>query len=160
MPNRLPRNQQRTLQKELRRRDEPDWVAEPGSEHEKQLLRGWARHKPPDDPERKEILRWIEKPSENRNELFWNSAKHSVLGRVAHDNALKRHKQLTDDRLWLVACFTARGLTQPEIAKLLGVHDRTIDIAVSALKQLISEECLCDLSSINSVRIAEWFLGL
>jgi transcriptional regulator len=64
------------------------------------------------------------------------------------------------EREWLVACFTARGLQQDEIADLLRVTKPTIDIAVRKLKDDISKNLGCDVKSLNSAVIASWFFGL
>jgi ATP/maltotriose-dependent transcriptional regulator MalT len=155
----LPQHRISKVEHELRRKLESDWLAEPGSKRERQLLRNWARHKSLDDRERQQILHWVENPTASRNELFWNSAKHSILGTVMYDNAMMRHKEL-DDRLWLVGCFIARGLTEKEIAELLSVHPTTIDNAVDALKEYIRQYYGCEIGRIKSAQIAGWFFGL
>jgi len=56
------------------------------------------------------------------------AAKKSVLGDVVWGTAMERHKKLPRGREWEVACLTAEGYGQEEIADLMTGHlERLMD---------------------------------
>ena len=166
----LAREEKSELHRQARQQYEKDWLAPKGSEQEKQFLRQWARQEK--SPElRDRICKWIDNPDEitkwmnnpdkfgKHNELFWEIGKESVLGPVVYSIARERHGKL-DDQQWLVACFTAQGMKQKEIAKLMHVSDKTVDNVIRDLKKIVAQDLTCSFEVDNCVQIARWFLGL
>lgn len=139
-----------------------NWLAPAGSAQEKQFLKRLAERKELSEADRALIREWHKKPDgfAKRNAGFSRAAKESVLGDVAWATALERHKKLPRGREWEVACLTAEGYGQPEIADLLGVGDRTVDNIVLKIKQIIVQEFDCEIESVNIAQISRWFLGL
>jgi hypothetical protein len=155
------REQKRELREEARQLHEKDWLAPAGSEREKQLLERWARHGGLSPSELAFIKQWIDNPDEfaKRNALFWESAKKSVLGDVVYETARERHRTL-DDKEWLVACFTAEGMLQEKIAKLMHIGERMVDNIICSLKDKITLDLACDVERVDRIQIARWFFGL
>ena len=56
---------------------------------------------------------------------------------------MERHRSL-DDKEWLVACFTARGMAQNEKADLVHLGERMVDNIIRSLKNRIIQELNCD----------------
>ncbi len=108
------------------------------------------------------IREWHKTPDgfAKRNEGFSRAAKKSVLGDVVWETALERHKKLPRGREWEVACLTAEGYEQGDIADLLGIGERTVDNIVLKIKQIIVQDFGCEIESVNIVQISRWFLGL
>jgi hypothetical protein len=152
------------LKKELREQarhlHEKDWLAPAGSVLEKQFLTRWAKHGL-NQNDRERIYKWIDSPDESakRNTLFWQSAKNSVLGPVVYETAMERHRML-DDKEWLVACFTAQGMRQKEIAELTHIGVRMVDNIIRSLKDKMTQDLKCDIESDGLAQIARWFFGL
>lgn len=72
---------------------------------------------------------------------------------------MKRHSML-DDKEWLVACFTAQGMLQKEIAQLMHTSERMVDNIISDLKDKITLDLGCDIERVDRAQIACWFFGL
>jgi len=127
---------------------------------EKQYLTRWAKHGLSQN-DRELIYKWMNNPDESakRNTLFWQSAKNSVLGPVVYETAMERHRKL-DDKEWLVACFTAQGMRQQEIAQLTHMGERMVDNTICSVKDKIAQELHCDIEIDDRVQIARWFFGL
>ena len=127
---------------------------------EEQFLTRWTKHGLSQN-DRELIYKWINSPDEyaKRNTLFWQSAKNSLLGPVVYKTAMERQRML-DDKEWLVACFTAQGLRQKEIAELTHIGVRMVDNIIRSLKDKITQELKCDIESDGLVQIARWFLGM
>lgn len=117
--------------------------------------------KGPGEKDRVLIYEWIGEPDgfAKRNALFWQAAKKSVLGPVVYETAMERHRTLNDEE-WLVACFTARGMRQAEIAKMIHTGERMLDNIIRSLKDKIIRELNCNIESIDRAQIACWFFGL
>jgi hypothetical protein len=155
-----PKEQKRKFREEARNLHEKDWLAPAGSAVEKQFLTRWTKHGLSQN-DRELIYKWMNSPDESakRNALFWQSAKKSVLGPVVYETAMGRHKIL-DDKEWLVACFTAQGMRQKEIAELTHMSVRMVDNIIRSVKNKIAQELDCDIAIDDRVQIARWFLGL
>lgn len=95
-----------------------------------------------------------------RNQGFSRAAKKTVLGDVIWETALERHRKLPRGREWEVACLTAEGYGQEEIADLLGVGPRTVDNIVLKIKQIIVQDFGCEIESVRLAQISRWFFGL
>jgi hypothetical protein len=151
----------RQLQEQARKRHEKHWLAIKGSAREKQFLKRWSEQKGLSERDRTLISEWIDNPDavEKRNALFWQAAKRSVLGDVVYEAAMERHRKLNDAE-WLVACFTAQGIKQQEIAGMIHAGGRTVDNIVDRLKVKIMQELECDIESVTLPQIACWFFGL
>ena len=154
------KEQKRKLREEARNLHEKDWLAPAGSVLEKQFLTRWAKHGLSQN-DRELIYKWIDSPDESakRNTLFWHSAKNSVLGPVVYETAMERQRML-DDKEWLVACFTAQGMRQKEIAELTHMGVRMVDNIIRSLKDKMTQELKCDIESDGLAQIARWFFGL
>ena len=128
---------------------------------EKQFLKRWAKHGGLSQEERDLIHKWIDDPDEfaKRNALFWQSAKKSLLGPVVYKTAMERHRIL-NDKEWLVACFTAQGMRQQEIARLTHIGVRMVDNIIRSLKDKMTQDLECDIESDGLAQIARWFLGV
>ena len=139
-----------------------NWLAPAGSEREKQFLKRWAQREGLSEAHRALIREWHKTPDgfTKRNEGFCRVAKESVLGDVVWKAAMERHTKLPRGREWEVACLTAEGYKQPEIADLLGVGKRTVDNIVLKIKQIIVQDLNCEIESVNIAQIALWFRGL
>ena len=139
-----------------------NWLAPTGSVQEKQFLKRWSEQKGLSEADRALIREWHKMPDgfSKRNEGFWRAAKKSVLGQVVHETAMERHRKLPRGREWEVACLTAEGYEQGEIADLLDVGTRTVDNIVLKIKQIIVQESGCEIESVNLAQISRWFLGL
>jgi hypothetical protein len=155
-----PKEQKRNLREQARSLHEKDWLAPAGSVAEEQFLTRWAKHGLSQN-DRELIYKWIHSPDESakRNTLFWQSAKNSVLGPVVYETAMERQRML-DDKEWLVACFTAQGLRQKEIAELTHIGVRMVDNIIRSLKDKITQELKCDIEPDGLIQIARWFLGM
>jgi hypothetical protein len=138
-----------------------NWLAPAGSAQEKRLLKAWVSKGKLGEKDRALIHEWIHQPDgfELRNQAFTWAAKKSILGDVAWETAIERHKGLPW-REWIVACLTTRGIPQPEIAALIDRHERSVDNIVMAIKQKVTQELGCEVESVRLVEIARWFLGL
>jgi len=149
--------------KKLRERDrnllKDDWLAPAGSEQEKQILRKWAEQKGLSKEERAIIHEAINCRDESarRNLLFWQVAKHRVLGDFVYDRAIERHGKL-NSREWLVAYFTTQGLKQGKIADLTYMSERMVDETILSLKDKIAQDLDCD--TVHIAQITRWFLGV
>jgi ATP/maltotriose-dependent transcriptional regulator MalT len=149
-----------TYEKKEELRD--NWLAPAGSEREKQFLKRWAQREGLSEAHRALIREWHKTPDgfAKRNTGFSRAAKKSVLGDVVWEAAMERHKKLPRGREWEVACLTAEGYGQEEIADLMDVSPRTIDGIVFKIKQIIAQDLNCEMESDNIVQIALWFRGL
>jgi len=138
-----------------------NWLAPAGSVQEKQFLKRWAERKGLNEADRALIREWHKKPDgfSKRNEGFCRAAKESVLGDVVWETAIERHKKLPRGREWEVACLTAEGYGQEEIADLMDRSPRTIDGIILKIKQIIVQDLNCEMESVNVVQIALWFRG-
>jgi ATP/maltotriose-dependent transcriptional regulator MalT len=138
-----------------------NWVADAGSRKEKKYLEKWAKQVDLKDHERAQIRAWIDKPGGNakRNDEFWRAAKRRILGPVIYDTAIERHKLLIEDDEWLLACLTAQGIGQREIAKMIGMSESTVDKAVRNIKDKVQQSSDCDISSDKIAQITRWFFG-
>ena len=154
------KEQKRELREQARNLHQKDWFAPAGSVLEKQSLTRWAKHGLSQN-DRELIYKWIDSPDESakRNTLFWQSAKKSVLGHVAYETAMERHRML-DDKEWLVACFTVQGMGQKEIAELTHIGVRMVDNVIRSLKDKIIQELECDVKDVELAHITRWFFGL
>jgi DNA-binding CsgD family transcriptional regulator len=157
----LAKTNNKELRKEARELHAKNWLAPAGSVQEKQFLKRWAKVADVSQKDRDLIYQWIDKPDEfaKRNTLFWQAAKKSALGSISYETAMERHRTL-DDKEWLVACFTAQGMRQKEIAKLTHIKERTVDNIILRLKDKIIQEGWCDIKGVGLARIARWFFGL
>jgi len=157
----LAKTNNKELRKEAREHHAKNWLAPAGSVQEKQFLKRWAKVADVSQKDRDLIYQWIDKPDEfaKRNTLFWQAAKKSALGSISYETAMERHRTL-DDKEWLVACFTAQGMRQKEIAKLTHIKERTVDNIILRLKDKIIQEFRCDIKGVGLARIARWFFGL
>lgn len=137
-----------------------NWLAPAGSPEERRFLEKWLECKDLSEKDRALILAWIRKPDgfATRNEVFWKTAKKSVLGGVLYETAMERHKKLNWNE-WIVACLTTQGIKQSEIADLIDKSERTVDGIVLNIKQKIFKDLDCDIKFVNSAQIARWFLG-
>ena len=128
---------------------------------EKQFLKRWAKQEGLSQKDRDLIYKWIDDPDEfaKRNALFWQAAKKSLLGPVVYETAIERHSKL-DDKEWLVACFTAQGMRQKEIAKLTHIGVRMVDNIIRSLRDKMTQELECDIKSDGLAQITCWFFGL
>ena len=136
--------EKRELREEARKLHEKGWLAPVGSVQEKQFLNRSAKQEGLSQKERDLIYKWIDDPDESakRNPLFWQSAKRSVLGPVVYETAMERHKML-NDKEWLVACFTAQGMRQKEIAELTHIGVRMVDNIIRSLKDKMTQDLEC-----------------
>jgi len=157
----LAKEEKQQLREQARKLHEKNWLAPAGSVQEKQFLRRWAKHGGLRQKALDLIHRWKHSPDEfaKRNALFWQAAKKSVLGPVVYETAMERHSTL-DDKEWLVACFTAQGMGQKEIAKLTHIGVRMVDNIIASLKGKITQELECDIEPDKLAQIARWFFGL
>jgi hypothetical protein len=155
------KQQKRELQEQARKLHEKDWLAPAGSVREKQFLEKWAKQEGLSQKDRDLIYEWIDHPDESakHNTLFWQAAKKFVLGSVIYKTAMERHRTL-DDKEWLVACFTAQGMLQKEIAKLMHIGERKVDDIIRSLKDKITQDLECDIERVDRAQIACWFFGL
>lgn len=155
-----PKSEKQAFRKHLRERQQQDWLASAGSAEEKRLLKNWVKHGALSACEKADIAALIRNPHDDalRNTVFWNSAKESLLGTPIYKTAIERHQSLNDAE-WLVACFTARGKRQKEIAALTGLSERMIDNIIRSLKDKIMQELGCDIEGVELVQIAHWFFG-
>jgi hypothetical protein len=144
-----------------RRRLENDWLAPAGSEMEKRFLRRWLRHDTLSEEDRRLVLSWIRNPDEfaRRDMLFRITAKKSYLGKVVYDTTIERHKNL-DSKEFLVACFTAWGIKQKEIAELTHMSDKSVDNTIRSIKDKIGHEYGYDIEINELAHIARWFFGV
>jgi ATP/maltotriose-dependent transcriptional regulator MalT len=142
------------------RRD--NWLAPTGSQQEKQFLKRWAQREGLSEANRALIKEWHNTPDgfEKRNTGFSRAAKKSVLGDVVWEAAMERHKKLPRGREWEVACLTAEGYEQEEIADLMDRSPRTIDGIILDIKRIIVQDLNCEMESVNIAQIALWFRGL
>jgi DNA-binding CsgD family transcriptional regulator len=159
----LAKTNNKELRKEARELHAKNWLAPAGSVQEKQFLKRWAKVADVSQKDRDLIYQWIDKPDEfaKRNTLFWQAAKKSALGSISYETAMERHRTL-DDKEWLVACFTAQGKRQKEIAKLTHIGERMVDNIILRLKDKIIQEGWCDIDikDVGLAHIARWFFGL
>lgn len=157
----MAKTNNKELRKEAREHHAKNWLAPAGSVQEKQFLKRWAKVADVSQKDRDLIYQWIDNPDEfaKRNALFWQVAKKSALGSISYETAMERHRTL-DDKEWLVACFTAQGMRQKEIAKLTHIKERTVDNIILRLKDKIIQEFRCDIKGVGLARIARWFFGL
>jgi DNA-binding CsgD family transcriptional regulator len=157
----LAKTNNKELRKEAREHHAKNWLAPAGSVQEKQFLKRWAKVADVSQKDRDLIYQWIDNPDEfaKRNALFWQVAKKSALGSISYETAMERHRTL-DDKEWLVACFTAQGKRQKEIAKLTHIGERMVDNIILSLKDKIIQEFRCDIEDVGLARIASWFFGL
>jgi hypothetical protein len=155
----LAKTNNKELRKEARELLAKNWLHPVGSVQEKQFLKKWAEVA--DVSQRNLIYQWINNPDEfaKRNALFWQAAKKSAVGPISYETAMERHRTL-DDKEWLVACFTAQGKRQKEIAKLTHIGERMVDNIILSLKDKIIQEFRCDIEDVGLARIASWFFGL
>jgi ATP/maltotriose-dependent transcriptional regulator MalT len=139
-----------------------NWLAPAGSEQEKQFLKRWAQREELSEADRALIREWHKTPDgfAKRNEGFTRVAKKSVLGDLVWETAMERHKKLPRGREWEVACLTAEGYGQEEIADLMDRSPRTIDGIILKIKEIIVQDLNCEMESVNIVQIALWFRGL
>lgn len=139
-----------------------NWLAPAGSVREKQFLRRWATRKELDEATRALVHQWLKKPDgfAKRNEGFRRAAKRFFLGDVVYETAMERHRKLPRGREWEVACLTAEGYKQDQIADLLGKSPRTVDGIVQNIRRIIVQDFDCDIESVNIALISRWFLGL
>ena len=139
-----------------------NWLAPAGSQREKQFLKKWAQREGLSEADRALIREWHKTPDgfAKRNEGWVRVAKKSVLGDVIWGTAMERHKKLPRGREWEVACLTAEGYGQEEIADLMDRSPRTIDGIILKIKQIIVQDLNCEMESVKIVRIALWFRGL
>lgn len=146
-------------QKEERRNN---WLAPTGSVQEKKFLKKWYEQKELSEADRASIREWHKKPDgfAKRNEGFTRIAKQAVLGDVVYKIALERHEKLPRGREWEVACLTAEGYGQEEIADLMGKSPRTIDGIIKNIKKIIVQDMDCEIASVTVAQIALWFRGL
>jgi hypothetical protein len=157
----LAKEKKRELREHARKVHEDHWLAPAGSEQEKQLLERLTKQEGLSQKDRDLIYKWIDDPDEfaKRNALFWQCAKKSVLGPVVYETAMERHRML-DDKEWLVACFTAQGMKQQEIAKLTHIGVRMVDNIIRSVKKKIAQELHYDSEIDDRVQIVRWFFGL
>lgn len=155
------KEQKRELQERARKLHEKGWLAPVGSVRERQFLTKWAKQEGLSQKDRDLIYKWIDNPDEfaKRNALFWQAGKNSVLGPVVYETAMERQRML-DDKEWLVACFTAQGMPQKEIAELMHIGMRTVDNIIRSLKDKMTQDLECEIKSDGLAQITRWFLGL
>lgn len=155
------REREQKQRKEERDVRKTDWLADPGSMREKQFLLRWVKQPGLGKKSEQQIWKQISNPDKplDRNLAFWKAAKEAVLGPVVYETAMARHKDL-DDREWLVAYFTAQGVTQEKIAELTYMSPRMVDEIIRRLKDRIARELRYDIESVAQVQIALWFFGL
>jgi hypothetical protein len=155
----LAKTNNKELRKEARELHAKNWLHPVGSVQEKQFLEKWAEVA--DVSQRDLIYQWINNPDEfaKRNALFWQAAKKLAVGPISYETAMERHRTL-DDKEWLVACFTAQGKRQKEIAKLTHIGERMVDNIILSLKDKIIQEFQCDIKDVGLAQIARWFFGL
>ena len=136
-----------------------NWLAPAGSQREKQFLKKWAQREGLSAADRALIKEWHKTPDgcTKRNEGWARLAKKSVLGDVVWGIAMERHKKLPRGREWEVACLTAEGYGQEEIADLMDRAPRTIDGIILTIKQIIVQDLNCEMESVKIVQIALWF---
>ncbi len=127
-----------------------------GSERQRRFLKRWINQEPLTDRDRESIREWIDKPDsqKKRDELFWEAAKKSVIGRPDYEIAMERHARLSP-RARIVAWAIARGLRRKEIRPLIGKELRTVADCIAEIKEQMAE----DNASMTLVHIARWFLG-
>jgi uncharacterized protein YcgI (DUF1989 family) len=147
---------------EARKEHEKDWVAPAGSPKETQYLRQLLQHSDLTPEERHEIVQILTRDdrAHARHDLLWHSAKKALLGPMGYDTAIKRHERL-DDKTFLVACFTAQGIKEKDIAELLNLSKRMVDNIIRDLKDIVIQDSDCALEDeVDRVQIAKWFFGL
>jgi ATP/maltotriose-dependent transcriptional regulator MalT len=156
------RRRKRPLTEEQKQDLRENWLAKTGSVRERKFLINWASLEGLSEGHRAEIREWLREPDEyaKRNKGFWQAAKVTVLGPVLHQIAKERHKKLPLGHEWDVACLTAQGVKQDEIAQLMDMSPRTVDNVILKIKQIIVQDLDCEIESVNLAQISNWFLGL
>jgi ATP/maltotriose-dependent transcriptional regulator MalT len=150
LPKPLTKREKEQRLEQARKLHEKDWLAPAGSVQERQFLQRWAKQT--DSQEQRDLIyKWIKNPDQfaewmkdpdkfgKRNAMFWPVAKKSVLGPVVYETAMERHGKL-NNKEWLVACFTAQGMKQEEIGKLIDMSESTVDNVIAVLKRRITQE--------------------
>jgi len=125
------------------------------------MFKKLARQQGLSEDDRALVYAYLKKPDgfAERNALFWHTAKKLVLGPIVYETALERQHKLNPDE-WIVACLTAQGFTQEEIAPQLRKSVPTVEKAVASIKHIIMHDLSYDIEAVTLTQITRWFLGL
>ena len=160
-PYPLPVMTKQKLPSKEREERRNNWLAPAGSSEEQRMFKKLGRQHGLSEEDRALVYAYLKKPDgfAERNALFWHTAKKLVLGPILYDTALERQHKLKPDE-WIVACLTAQGFTQEEIAPQLGKSVPTVEKTVAAIKHIITRELSYDIEAVTLAQITRWFLGL
>jgi len=135
-----------------------NWLAPAGSEEETRVVDYVVQHHRLKAPERKLLLKWKNQNDKlgMHNHAFWAIVKKLKLSPQTYDQAMERHRMLSDNG-WFVAYYIAHRKSNKEIEQALGLSRRGVDYHLREIRSLIRRNTW---QVVSRAALGRWFVGL
>ena len=156
-----PKDKKKHLE-DLQLQLKPDWLGPAASEEERDHMEELLHKKGLSREDAGKIRKYLDDPDsyDRRDTLWWLSVKEMVHGGQNVLVARERHKVLKADE-WLTAYFIAHDFTNAEIAKAIGMSERTVDTIRGMLRANIAADFNYENDKdVTDSIITKWFFGM